>query len=94
MSRVSSNIIEIDGVGFQYTGVMYVNAILGIASANSPAVAMLDKNNINVFPLEDAVTGQRFYPISFAHPQRIENLKVDVFTNMKKILVYVDRFAS
>ncbi len=95
MSRINPGIIEIDGAGFEWTGVAYVNGWQIITSADTAALKILDKFNDVVIEGKSAITNERMISNPpFANPQRIENLKVDTWTNIERIIIYVDRFGS
>lgn len=94
MAIISNKIIEIDIADFQYTGELYINAYTIITSAASAVLKIQNIDKANVIALTTTTGAERTYTHSFAKPQFIKNLKVELFTNIERVILYVDRFGN
>jgi len=90
MSRNVGKIIEIDNSGFQFSGDILVNGWTVITNAASAVLIIKDVNNCNVIELKTTTGLERNYNgPSFAVPQTLQHLKVDTWTNIERIIIYL-----
>lgn len=95
MSRAVDHIIEIDNANFEYTGGLYVNGWVIITSNTNAQLVISDVNKNWAIPLTTTTEVERtFNSPAFGAPTYIKNLKVDIWTNISKVIIYVDRFAE
>ena len=94
MSVCRNKKIVIDAKDYKYDGVIYVNAILGIANADSAICKITDFDNDMVFQVKSSTLKDRFFPLVFAAPQYIHDLNCGEFENMERVIIYIDRFGK
>ncbi len=95
MSRAKDYIIEIDADDFEYTGVFYMNGWYVVTTANTDEITVLDKNLSKFIRGVSAITSERMiYGPPIAEPQRIENIKIETWTNIERVIIYVSRFGD
>ena len=95
MSRAIDKIIEIDGDNFEYTGVLWVNGWYAVTSADTASLSIEDTNHVAVIRGVSALANERMiYGPPLASPTRIQNLKVGVWTNIERVIIFVDRFSA
>lgn len=90
MSKCINAKIEIDGVGFKYSGQGWMNGIVAIASADTPVLMLTDADNSTLYEVKSALTGQRYFSMQFAKPQYFKDIRCDIFTNMERVIIYLD----
>ena len=94
MSRIKRQIINIDGTGIISRDTVFVNAILGIASADSPSCIIEDTEGTIVYQINGGMTGERYFPLSFAQPMPITLINTTTFTNMERVIIFADRIQN
>jgi len=95
MSRAIAHLIEIDNSGFQYTGVIYVSGWYIVTSGNTASVTIEDVNHVRVIRGVSAITSERMIPgPPLAKPVRIQNLKVLDWTNIERVIIFIDKFGA
>ncbi len=94
MSISKDRIIEINTSGYEYTGELFITGYNIITSNTNAVCKIQDINKSNVIALTTTTGVERTYPVSFAEPTYIKNLKVEVWTNIERVVIYVSRFGS
>lgn len=95
MSIVKDKVICIDHTGFQYTGDIYINGWYAVTSADTAELEITDVNGTPVIKGSSVITNERMiYGPSLASPTLIRNLRVDVWANISKVLIFIDRFGA
>lgn len=95
MSQIKDKIFEIDTANFEYTGEFWASGWYIVTSANSAEVTITDANNIQVIRGVSALASERMIPgPPLSKPVRIKNLKVQVWTNIERVIIFIDRFGE
>ncbi len=95
MSVVKDHIIVIDQADFEYTGVLYVSGWYTVTSADTASVLIEDVNKAQAIRGVSVITNERMISgPPLAEPVRIKNLKVITWTNIERVVIFVDRFAA